>query len=62
MKIGDFIEVRELTPEEATEYRAMEPGITQTKDMIRMVAVEDGQMSVIEQTADGISRIRVRMK
>lgn len=62
MKIGDFMEVRELTPEEETEYRAMEPGITQTKDMIRTVAVDGDVKQILEQTANGLSRIRVRMK
>ena len=62
MKLSDFMEVRELTPEEEIEYRAMDPGITQTKYMLRTVAVDGDVKQVVELTSNGISRIRVRMK
>ena len=62
MKIGDFFESRELTPEEIEEYRKLQPGVTITRDMIRAVAVEDGQMTVIEQTADKMVRSHLRVE
>ena len=62
MKTTPFIEVTELTPEEETEYRGLEPGITQTKDMIRMVAMDGDVKQIIEQTSGSISRIRVKMQ
>ena len=62
MKIAPFIEVTELTPEEETEYKSLDPGITQTKDMIRMVAMDGDVKQTVEITSGGISRIRVKMQ
>ena len=62
MKIGNFFETRELTPEEIEEYRKLQPGVTITQDMIRAVAVEDGQMTVIEQKADKMVRSHLRVE
>ena len=62
MKLGDFMEVWELTPEEEEKYRKIEPGIYQTGEMIQTVAVDDDVKQVVELTSNGISRIRVRMK
>ena len=62
MKTTPFIEVTELTLEEETEYRGLKPGITQTKDMIRMVAMDGDVKQTVEITSGGISRIRVKMQ
>ena len=60
-RLGNILQIRELTPEEEAEYRLIEPGISQTKDMIRVVAMDGDVKQIIEQTSDGISKIRVRM-
>ena len=52
MKIGNFLETRKLTPDEETEYRKLKPGVYQMPDMIRTVAIENGWMSVMEQTGN----------
>jgi len=54
-----FFHIRKLSPEEVSEYKRMSPGVTFTSEMIRSVAVKDGEIRVIEQTADGISQIRI---
>ena len=59
---NSILQLYELTPEEEAEYRAMDPGITQTKHMIRAVAVDGDVKQVVELTSNCISRIRVRMK
>lgn len=60
MKVGNFIETRELTPEEAAEYRKLKPGTYQTKDRIRTVAIENGIMSVLDITQNmELTRLRV---
>ena len=63
MKIGDFTEARELTPEEIAEYRKLQPGIYKTDDVIRAVTIADGIMEVLEITQDMMAvKIRVTME
>lgn len=52
-----MITVKALTEEEKAEYRKLKPGVYQTVDRIRGVAVENGEMRILETTADGVSRI-----
>ena len=59
MKNG-MLTISKLTEEEAEQYRKMEVGIIQTKDKLISVAEKDGIKQIIEQTADGFSRIRVK--
>ena len=50
-----------LTPEEQDWYRQLKPGVTQTADMIRIVAIQDGEMQVLEQHSSGVNRIRIKL-
>lgn len=52
-----MITVKALTEEEKAEYRKLKPGIHQTVDRIRWVAVENGELRILDTTADGGSRI-----
>lgn len=52
-----MITVKALTEEEKAEYRKLKPGIYQTVDRIRWVAVENGMMQILETTVDGSNRI-----
>lgn len=54
-----MVTVKILNAEEAAEYRKLKPGVTQTADMIRSVAIENGYVHVLEQTCDGVNRIKV---
>ena len=56
-----MITVKILTEEEAAEYRKLKPGVTQTAEMLRSVAIEDGYVHVLEQTGDGVNRIKVKL-
>lgn len=50
-----------LTEEEAKSFKDIPCGVTQTEDTIRSVAECDGEKNIIEFTANGINRIRVKM-
>lgn len=52
-----MITVKALTEEEKAEYRKLKPGVYQTVDRIRSVAAENGEMRILDTTADGVSRI-----
>ena len=56
-----MVTVTELTETEKSEYRKLKPGVYQTSDRIRSVAVQDGEMRILDMTADGVNRIRFRL-
>lgn len=56
-----MVTVTELTEEEKAEYRKLVPGVYMTEDMLRSVAVEDGEMQILETCADGVNRIRFKL-
>ena len=56
-----MVTVKALTEEEKAEYRKLKPGVHQTVDRIRWVAVENGEMRILETTVDGGSRIRFKL-
>mgnify|MGYP003319151226 CR=1 FL=1 len=56
-----MVTVTELTETEKAEYRKLKPGVYQTSDRIRSVAVQDGEMRILDMTADGVNRIRFRL-
>ena len=49
-----------LTKEEADAYRNMVPGVRQTSEKIQWVTENDEEKQIIEITANGINRIRVK--
>ena len=49
-----------LTDEEAAAYRSMIPGVRQTSEMIQWVAENDEEKQILEFTANGMNRIRVK--
>lgn len=55
---SDLVTVTTLTEEEMAEYRKLKPGVHQTVDRIRWVAIEDGKMQIIDYTANGVNRIK----
>ena len=55
-----FMTVSILSEEEANEYRNMAPGISITNDMLRCVAENNEEKQIIEITANGFNRIRVK--
>ena len=55
-----FVTVSILSEEEANEYRNMTPGISITDEMIRCVAENGEEKQIIEITAAGFNRIRVK--
>jgi hypothetical protein len=55
-----LVTVSILTEEEAENYRNMTPGVSITNDMIRCVAENDEEKQIIETTATGMNRIRVK--
>ena len=57
-----FVTVSILSEEEAEEYRNMVPGISITNDMLRCVAENDEEKQIIEITANGFNRIRLKRK
>lgn len=56
-----MVTVKALTEEEIAEYRKLKPGVHQTVDKILWVAVENGEMQILETTVDGGSRIRFKL-
>ena len=56
-----MVTVTALTEEEEAEYRKLKPGVYQTKETIRSVAVQDGEMRILEARADGINRISLKV-
>lgn len=56
-----MVTVTELTETEKAEYRKLKPGVYQTSDRIRSVAVQDGEMRILDMTVEGINRIRFRL-
>lgn len=55
------ITVKRLNDAEREEYLKLKPGIYVTADRIRQVAVADGEMRILEQTADGLNRIKLKI-
>ena len=55
------ITVKRLTDAEREEYLKLKPGIHVTADRIRQVTVADGEMRILEQTADGLNRIKLKI-
>ena len=49
-----------LTDEEAHRYRNIVPGVYQTSDMIQFVAENNEEKQILEFTANGMNRIRVK--
>jgi len=49
-----------LTDEEAHMYRNLVPGVFQTSEMIQCVAENDEEKEILEFTANGMNRIRVK--
>ena len=63
-KSNELVTFRTLSDEEAKYYWALPCGIQQTQEMIRWVTVDKtgNKKSILEQTANGTNRIRVRNK
>lgn len=57
-----MVTVKALTKEEKAEYRKLKPGLYQTVDRIRSVAVENGEMRILETTADSYNYSRILFK
>ena len=57
-----FVTASILTEEEAEEYRNMVPGVSITNDMVRWVAENDKEKQIVEITAKGMTRIRVKRR
>lgn len=55
-----FVTVSILSEEEANEYRNMTTGVSVTDEMIRCVAENGEEKQIIEITANGFNRIRVK--
>lgn len=55
-----LVTVSLLTEEEADKYRNMTPGVSITNDLIRCVAENDKEKQIVEITAKGMTRIRVK--
>lgn len=53
-----LVTITALTEEEMAEYRKLKPGVHQTVDRIRWVAIEDGKMQIIDYTANEVNRIK----
>ena len=49
-----------LTDEEAKQYKDMPVGITQTIDMIRIVAENEKKKQILEITASGLNHIKIK--
>lgn len=56
-----WITVSRLTEAEVDEYLKLKPGIYVTADKIRQVEVADGEMRILEQMADGLNRIKLKI-
>ena len=56
-----MVTVTELTENEKERYRKLKPGVYQTEELIRSVAVENGEMQVLETSANGVNRIRFKL-
>ena len=50
-----------LNDEEAAKYRKIPVGLTQNATVIRSVAEHDGVKSILEITADGFRRTKVKV-
>lgn len=55
-----FVTVSILTEEEEHRYRNLVPGVRQTSEMIQWVAENEEEKQILEITATGMNRIRVR--
>ena len=55
-----LVTVSLLTEEEAHRYRNLVPGVRQTSEMIQWVAENEKEKQILEITATGMNRIRVR--
>lgn len=55
-----LVTVSLLTDEEAHRYRNLVPGVWQTSEMIQWVAENDEEKQILEITANGMNRIRVK--
>lgn len=56
-----MVTVTELTENEKEMYRKLKPGVYQTEELIRSVAVKNGEMWVLESSANGVNRIRFKL-
>lgn len=56
-----LVTVTKLTEEEMSEYRKLKPGVYQYQDRIRSVAIQDGEMQILDTTSDGINKIRFKL-
>lgn len=52
----------EVSEEEAAELLKLKPGIYQTEDRIRSVAIDDGYMWILDTTTDGMHRYKLRLR
>ena len=55
-----LVTVSLLTDEETHRYRKLVPGVWQTSEMIQWIAENEEEKQIIEITATGMNRIRVR--
>lgn len=59
---GGSVKIRTLRDDEIAEFRKLRTGIYQTATAIRSVAVCDGYLHVLELTAGGYNRIRMKIE
>ena len=57
-----FVTASILTEKEADKFRNMTPGVSITNDMVRWVAENDEEKQIVEITAKGMTRIRVKRR
>lgn len=57
-----FVTASILTEKEADKFRNMTPGVSITNDMVRWVAENDEEKQIVEITARGMTRIRVKRR
>ena len=57
-----LVTVSLLTEEEAHRYRNMVPGVYVTSNMIQSVAENDEEKQILEITATGMNRIKVKKR
>ena len=56
-----MVTVTELTENEKEMYQKLKPGVYLTEELIRSVAVEDGEMQILETSERGVNRIRFKL-
>lgn len=60
--IPGILRVEEVSEEEAAELLKLKPGIYQTEDRIRSVAIDDGYMWILDTTNDGMHRYKLKIR